>query len=267
MLVHIVADYGVGDLAFAEVAQRIKFYLPDAEPVPTPVPPFATLAAGLCVAQLGLNEAPPGTIVYHNVAPREDDEEARTGNEGEKLAFALLPTGVRVVGVNAGYTFSFVRDHAEELRWASVEAEGSQFRSRDLFPKAAAAIASGRPDALADEIGLSDIPDVPRSCVAYADGYGNLKTTIESSEEIRRGTSSGSVVRVGIGGVEREAVLSDGSFEVEEGELAFSPGSSGWTGSSGREMVWRELFLRGGSAWEEFGRPPLGSKIEIKAGA
>ncbi len=267
MLVHIVADYGNGDLAFAEVVQRLKLYLPDAEPVLTPVPPFATLAAGFCVAQLGLNEAPPGTIIYHNVAPREDDEEARSGNEGERLAFALLPTGVRVVGVNAGYAFSFVRNDAEELRWASVEAEGSQFRSRDLFPRAAAAIASGRPDALADNMHPSDIPDVPRSCVAYADGYGNLKTTIESSEDIGRGASSGSVVRVGIGGVEREAVLSDGSFEVEEGGLAFSPGSSGWTDSSGREMVWRELFLRGGSAWEKFGRPPLGSKIEIEAGA
>jgi len=29
MLVHSIADYGVGDLAFAEVVQRIKLYLPD----------------------------------------------------------------------------------------------------------------------------------------------------------------------------------------------------------------------------------------------
>lgn len=262
MLVHIVADYGNGDLAFAEVAQRIKLYLPDAEPIPTPVPPFATLAAGFCVAQLGLNEAPPGTIVYHNVAPREDDEDARSENEGERLAFALLPTGVRVVGVNAGYAFSFVRDAAEELRWASVGAEGSQFRSRDLFPKAAAAIASGRPDALADRISASDIPDVPPSRVAYLDGYGNIKTTIRSAEE---GFASGSVVKVYIGGVEREAVSSDGSFEVEEGELALAPGSSGWTGVTGGKTEWMELFLRGGSAWEEFGRPPVGSEIEVEA--
>ena len=48
MLVHIVADYGQGDLAFAEVVQRLKLYLPDAEPVLTPVPPFCTLAAGFC---------------------------------------------------------------------------------------------------------------------------------------------------------------------------------------------------------------------------
>jgi hypothetical protein len=134
MLVHIVADYGHGDLAFAEVVQRVKLHLPDAETVPVPVPPFATLAAGFCVAQLGLNPAPPGTVVYHNVAPREDEEEAREDNEGERLAYALLPNGVRVVGVNAGHAFSFVRDAAEELRWAPVPAEGSQFRSRDLFP-------------------------------------------------------------------------------------------------------------------------------------
>jgi hypothetical protein len=261
MLVHIVADYGNGDLAFAEVAQRIKLYLPDAEPIPTPVPPFATLAAGFCVAQLGLNEAPPGTIVYHNVAPREDDEGARSENEGERLAFALLPTGVRVVGVNAGHAFSFVRDAAEELRWASVGAEGSQFRSRDLFPKAAAAIASGRPDALADRMNDSDIPDVPPNRVAYVDGYGNVKTTIRSAED---GFASGSVVKVGIGGAEREAISSDGSFEVEEGELTLAPGSSGWTGVAGEKTEWMELFLRGGSAWEAFGRPPVGSEIEIE---
>ena len=74
MLIHVVADYGPGDLAFAEVAQRVKLRLPDAEPLYTPVPAFATLAAGFCVAQLGLNPAPPNTLVYHNVAPRKDDE-------------------------------------------------------------------------------------------------------------------------------------------------------------------------------------------------
>src|SRR5919112_134944 len=158
MLVHIIADYGHGDLAFAEVVQRIKSLLPDAEPVLLPVPPFATLAAGFCIAQLGLNPAPAGTIIYHNVAPREDDEEARADNAGERLAYARLPTGVRVVGVNAGHAFSFVRDAAAELRWAAVPAEGSQFRSRDLFPRAAAAILLGRPDALGEALDVGDVP-------------------------------------------------------------------------------------------------------------
>ncbi|MBD2741535.1 SAM-dependent chlorinase/fluorinase [Coleofasciculus sp. FACHB-1120] len=269
MLVHIIADYGFGDLAFAEVVQRIRFYLPDAEPILTPVPAFATLAAGFCIAQLGLNEAPAGTIIYHNVAPREDDEQARVGNAGERLAFARLPTGVRVIGVNAGYAFSFVCDVAE-LSWAAVAAEGSQFRSRDLFPQAAAAIALGQPDALGDKIEPSDIPDVPSNRIAYIDGYGNLKTTIQydaskGSEKLLGAAyaSRSPNIRVRIGDIEQEATMSDGSFAVEPGQLAFAPGSSGWTNAQGEETRWIELFLRGGNAWESFKRPSVGTQIEI----
>lgn len=228
MLVHIIADYGHGDLAGAEVVQRLKRYLPDAEPLFTPVPPFATLAAGFCIAQLGLNEAPANTLIYHNVAPRADDSTVRSQNAGEPLAFARLPTGVRVIGVNAGYTFAFVRDVAEEFRWAAAAESGSQFRSRDLFPQVASAIMLGQPDSLADSIPSAEIPDVPPHHIAY------LKTTIKQGTlDAPCGTSLG----VRIGTVEHEAVLSDGSFAVESGQLAVAPGSSGWplpAGQSGR---------------------------------
>lgn len=127
---------------------------------------------------MGLNKASAGTLIYHNVAPRRDEETARRDNAGERLAFARLPAGVQVIGVNAGHTFAFVRDAATGLRWAAVTAAGSQFRSRNLFPQAAAAIVLGQPDALADEIPLEDIPATPPNRIAYIDGYGNLKTTI-----------------------------------------------------------------------------------------
>lgn len=260
MLVHIIADYGFGDLAFAEVVQRLKFYLPDAEPMLTPVPAFSTLAAGFCIAQLGLNDAPPGTIIYHNVAPRQDDPQARSGNAGERLAFAQLPTGVRVIGVNAGHAFAFVRDLAEELRWAAVPAAGSQFRSRDLFPQAASAIALGQPDALAEVIQPQDIPDVPVNQIAYIDGYGNLKTTIQHEAVADR---DGSTIKVTIDGVVQEAIVSDGSFAVEPGQLAFAPGSSGWMSAQNQPVRWMELFLRGGNAWELFQQPTVGASIQF----
>ena len=178
MLVHIVADYGAGDLAFAEVVQALRLHLPDAEVVLTPVPPFATLAAGFCIAQLGLNAAPAGTLIYLNVAPREDDPAVREGNAGERLAFARLRTGVRVVGVAAGHAFSYFKRDAEELRWVNCAAEGSQFRSRDVFPPAAGAIVLGEPGILGDLIDPNEFPDLPEAAVAYVDGYGNIKTTI-----------------------------------------------------------------------------------------
>lgn len=261
MLVHIIADYGPGDLAFAEVVQRIKVLLPDAEPMLTPVPPFSTLAAGFCIAQLGLNQTPPGTLIYHNIAPRADDEEARAGNAGERLAFARLSGGVRIIGVNAGYTFSFVRDRAEALRWVSVPAEGSQFRSRDLFPKAAAAILFGEPGALGEKIDPSLIPDVPKNRIAYIDGYGNLKTTLQNEGKL---PPSGTAVRIGIRDREHEATVGAGSFEVEAGRMTLAPGSSGWREKTGRETRWMEIFLRGGNAWEAFERPPVGAEINVR---
>jgi hypothetical protein len=260
VLVHIIADYGMGDLAFAEVVQRIKIHLPDAEPILVPVPPFCTLAAGFCIAQLGLHAAPPGSLIYHNVAPREDDEAVRQSNAGERLAYARLPTGVRVIGVNSGYSLSFIKDVADKFRWAASPAEGSQFRSRDVFPQAAAAIALGLPTALGEEIDVDVLPSPPSSVIAYIDGYGNLKTTIAyDAEKIRQGTRIG----VRVNDHEHEATVSDGAFAVRHGELAFAPGSSGWPKAQGREVRWIEIFLRGGNAWELFGRPAIGSVVSI----
>ncbi len=54
---HGRADYGLSDLAFAEVAQRVKLYLVETELLYTLVPPFATSTTGFCVAQLGLKAA------------------------------------------------------------------------------------------------------------------------------------------------------------------------------------------------------------------
>ena len=260
MLVHIIADYGTGDLAFAEVVQRIKVHLPDAEPVPLPVPPFSTLAAGFCIAQLGLNTAPSGTLIYHNIAPREDDQAGRPGNAGERLAYARLPTGVRVIGVNSGYALSFIKDVAEKLRWAASPAEGSQFRSRDIFPQAAAAIALGLPMALGDEIDARTLPPPPSSVIAYVDGYGNLKTTIAyDAQKVRPGKR----IRVRVNDHEQEATVSDGAFAVRHGELAFAPGSSGWPMCHGDKVQWMEIFLRGGNAWELFHRPAIGSTVSL----
>lgn len=263
MLVHIVADYGPGDLAFAEVVQRLKLHLPDAEPVPLPVPVFATLAAGFCIAQLGLHAAPPGTMIYHNVAPRQDDPAVRRGNAGERLVYAELPTGVRVIGVNAGHAFSFIKDVAQQLRWVVSAADGSQFRSRDIFPQVAVAIALGQSDRLGEVIEAGSVPEPPTSAIAYVDGYGNMKTTIPY--RVKHVTPR-KRIRVRINDQEHKATVSDGAFAVPEGELAFAPGSSGWPLGGGKEIRWIEIFLRGGNAWELFHRPAIGADVVVVEG-
>lgn len=259
MLLHVVADFGVGDLAFAEVAQRLKRRLPEAELVLTPVPAFATLAAGFVSAQLALNEAPAGTLVFHNVAPRRDDDRPRADNAGERLVAARLDGGATVVGVHAGFAFSFLKEAGAELYLARAEAAGSQFRSRDVFPDAVAALARGEPGALQGRLDPAEVPDVPEGRVAYVDGFGNLKTTFRAPA----GFAPGTRVLVSVDGVEQVAYVSGGSFSVPAGTLTFAPGSSGWITGSGERVRFMELFLRGGSAAEAFGRPPVGARVSL----
>ena len=67
-LVHVVADYGPGDLAFAELMQRLGLVLPDLHLQHTRVAPGDTLAAGYCVARLALTPRTAGRLVLHDVA-------------------------------------------------------------------------------------------------------------------------------------------------------------------------------------------------------
>lgn len=258
MFISLIADYGTGDPAFAEVKQRLLMALPQAQIHELSVPPFSTLATGFWIAQLGLNPGPTERLIYHNCAPRQDDPEARQDNEGEGLTYALLPNGVKVVGVNAGYTLSFIKNYAKALHSVNVSRGGSQFRSRDVFPPAAAAIASGDDSVLGEPLNPNQLPDAPTDRIAWVDGYGNIKTTIPA-QTIDLEPESKIVIR--IGDVVSDAIYSDGSFKVSEGTLAFAPGSSGWTQPDGTELRWIELFLRGGSAWERFGRPKLNQRI------
>jgi S-adenosylmethionine hydrolase len=259
MLISVIADYGTGDPAFAEVAQRLLLARPEAQIQLLSVPPFSTLATGFWIAQLGLNPGPAGRLIYHNCAPRQDDPEARRNNEGEGLSYALLPNGVKVVGVDAGHTLSFIKDHAQVLQSVNVSRGGSQFRSRDVFPPAAIALLQDDFSLLGDPLKPEQIPDAPTDRVAWIDGYGNIKTTIPAHTiDLKPETK----VVIRIGDVVSDAVYSDGSFRVPEGTLAFAPGSSGWPAAEGGEPLrWMELFLRGGSAWERFNRPRVGRRV------
>jgi hypothetical protein len=258
MLLHLVADYGTGDLAFAEVAQRLALHLPDARVWPTAVPPFATLTAGFVVAQLALTDGPETRAVFHNVAPRRDDDAAREGNDGERLVHARLPSGVQTVGVLAGHAFAFLAEAGAELRWVDVASGGSQFRSRDLFPAAAARALAG--EGLGGAVPTDRVGSVPPGRVAYVDGFGNLKTTVDVADA----PPAGEEVRVTIGGVTRRALRAGGNFAVPHGGLAFAPGSSGWPLPGGGRRRWMELFLRGGSAFEAFGRPRVEAEVTVE---
>jgi len=247
--IHLITDYGVGDPSFGEVIQKLILLNPTLAIHSTSVPAFSTIATGFWAYQYAMVNPIPGMMIYTNTAPRKDNAQSRDRNEGEKLVYAKLNNGVSIVGVNAGYCFSFLKPVIEELHIVNVSNKGSQFRSRDFYPDAVVGILmQGNNAYIGDHLDTNILPDAPVGKIAWIDGYGNLKTST------RRSTIQshpGQPVVVNLNGMKRTAYFTDGTFSVHEGELAFAPGSSG---GNDRFM---ELFLRGLSAWKEFGKPEI----------
>lgn len=256
--IQLIADYGTGDPAFGEVIQRLKALNPDLQIHPTSVPAFSTIATGFWIAQYARGAQPSNFFIYANTAPRKDEKQKRKNNAGEKLVYAKLKNNCQVVAVNSGYSFSFLKDEIAQLNLVKIPNQGSQFRSRDYYPHAVNGIINQEFEKyIGDKINPQDsIPDLPIDRLAYADGYGNMKTTIAKSQVSFK---PGAKVKVLLNQVKRLATYASGNFEVKEGELAFAPGSSG---KKGDEFL--EIFLRGGSAWELFSQPKVESVISFE---
>lgn len=253
-LIHVVADYGEKDPAFSEVFHRLKLEFPRASIQNTPVPRFSTVATGFWTAQLSLYQPEiENSIVYSNTAPRNVED--TTDNNGKEFVYARLENGGEVFTVNSGHCLSFVKDEIEELWKVDVPTNGSQFRSRDYFPRATAEVLEKGEEKLEEELNPDDIPDVPDSVVGYVDGYGNIKTTVRESEI---SFEEGGEVEVEISGDARKAFYKENTFEVPEGSLSLAPGSSGG------DDAFLEVFLRGGSASKEYGGVDAGERVEIR---
>src|SRR3989344_4341363 len=254
-LIHLIADYGSGDLAMSEIIQRLQNLNPESVIVPTSIPSFSTLATGFVVAQLALNDPAQEMVIFSNTAPRKDDSEKRHETHGEPFAYAILDNGIIVCGVHAQYAFSFVKPHIKEFGMVAVANRGSQFRSRDFYPAGATGIFNGDKKFFGETLDISTILDFPTNKIMYIDSFGNIKTSIRLSQVDFK---PGEKIRIGINGHVRTGVYADANFEVKAGDLAFAPGSSG-----GHDRF-MEIFLRSSNASEMFFKPMVESDITFE---
>lgn len=250
----IIADYGVGDPAFTEVTMQIRNKIPGVTIIPQSVPPFSTLNTGFWIYQLALTKNISNTYIFSNTAPRKHESKAQKNNSGEKLMYAKLKNGFEIIAVDAGFTFSFIKPYITEFKNINVDNHGSQFRSRDIFPQAIADVLHGTYSLITTDQDTESIPNVPESVIASIDGYGNIKTTIRHSH-IQK--TNGEKLQITIGDTTHEATYTNGTFNVEDGQLAFAPGSSG------HEDKFMELFYRGKNASALFNNPPVESPITL----
>lgn len=247
-----------------------------------PISPFNTVETGFVLAETSLNATHPYNAYLVNTAPRKDDKKERDKNEGEKLAVAVLPhNNSLIAGVNSGYTFSYVKKYADVYE-LDIPNKGSQFRSRDIYPAILYVLMKGQisiskdelykilPSHIADyypngieniikrKVDNNEIPDPMDNAVIYTDGYGNIKAHLDKDKYSHLG---GEKFTVYINSKLCQAVLTEGSFDVKDGEFALSTGSSGWKIENKDKMKFSEIFKRGGNASNHFNYPSSGSKI------
>ncbi|MBI2033161.1 MAG: SAM-dependent chlorinase/fluorinase [Candidatus Levybacteria bacterium] len=252
----LLSDYGIGDPAFTEVLLHFRKLLPGIFTHSQSTPAFSTISTGFWLAQFALGDH-PDTYIFSNTAPRKEDKKAQTNNNGEKLMYVELANGFELMAINAGYNLSFIKKYIKDFFFVKTANEGSQFRSRDIYPLAVAKMIRGEKGFRGEKADPSRIPDIPSSVIASIDGYGNIKTTIHNSETQY---TPGQKLSVSIGGKTQVAIYTDGVFNIHEGELAFAPGSSG------HKDRFMELFVRGGSAAKFFSDPSLETNITISEG-
>lgn len=252
LLIQLIADYGVGDPAFAEVIQKLTLLEPQVKVETINVPAFSTVATGIWLAQLATVNSFPGLVIFSNTAPRLKETETEGGILGGRLVYTQLDNGVKIIAVQTGYCFSFLRDKLTKLFAVKVANQGSQFRSRDFYPEAVISLARDETKYLGEEIPLSSIPLPPNNLIGFIDGYGNLKTTLRQSQNPFR---AGTKIKITIGEVTLPALVTDETYSVADDEISFAPGS---TGGEDRFM---EIWVRGGNAWERFKRPKVEEKF------
>lgn len=267
-----VSDYAPGDNATTEMGRAFAaalynggvhhFMFGD----PTFTGNFQTIRCGFDVGLFAIGPDtrrwPGPRLIYHNVAPRKGQKIGEAC--GEKLYLAILKNGTLVMGPNAGYCWSFIREEIASLFNVGRDLGKFQFRSADDFPKRFQLLLEG------DYTGVEhltqakwDIPGVPHAAVCMIDNYGNCKVTIPV-HMLR--FEDGQTVRVIVPNGEplTARVALENNFTAGEGNLSFGAGSSRFRYTEGPEHRWMELFVVGGNAAQTL-KLKLGDEIKLEA--
>lgn len=290
--VFCLTDYAAGDLALKEVASQISSAVAHCGVVPAcqhtwPLPGLDTVAAAFEGAQLAFNcTLGFGSIYYVNCDPRLAlSASQRTGNAGGRFVLALLPNGASYFTVDSGHTLSFLAKAGVTLYHLNLDASGSQFRSRDYFPWLVAlyarylqdCVSKKAPHTHAECIDIvqqfpllgkpydtAAVPVLPEGCVLYTDNFGNIKLNIWHDALVAE-HPVGTSLQVSFGDRSLVGIVSGGSFEVPNSQLAVSRSSSGWAAADNVRRHLTELFIPGQRLSDLLGNPPNGATVRLAA--
>lgn len=266
-----IPDYGEDSLAVAEALEHVRRFAGGSFFVRTVAArPFNTIHTSFLLQQLNWaldKEEAKETIFYLNTDPRTHTKEVAHAAAGSPLVAAFLKNKAVVLSPNAEFCLSLVKGDIEKLYEVRVAADGSQFRSRDVFTIAVGQALKGDITSL---LGAELSPDANISAlpegifVLHSDNYGNIKMFLQKGALDTQGIREGEEVTVSMNGKKISGIrVASTIFTVPVGTVVLAPGSSG-----PKEDPYFEISLRfngdaSQSAAALFGRPEPGTTVSI----
>ncbi len=260
----VIADWALDTLTCQEFKSAVEGFLKDSR---FPNINFvhsspSTIHAGFLCSQIVETEErygrPLETVIFLNVDPRFK-------GRGAALVVLQLKSGIYLLGPNAGYNFSFLKEKLNQAFVYKGFDKGSQFRSRDFYSRICAHLMDGIEDELElEQVTSSEIPIPQGYYIGHIDNFGNIKTTIKLSE-FKGKYQFGDMVTISIRNIKKDAKFVKGLFADQAGDLIIYPGSSGPKNDPYLEIsVWRyfteEKPTTGSS---EFNNPQPGELVKI----
>jgi len=230
-----ITDYGSDALATSEVLQGIRRFVEAsffAHVVPTR--PFNTIHTSFLLEQLyrGMDKDQAlQTVFFLNTDPRIHTKEAIQAAGGAPLVAAYLRSGAVVITPNSGYCLSFVKQAIEKLVKINVAADGTQFRSRDIFALVVAKALIGNLASLFEkELSIVDtVPELPSGTfLLHTDNYGNMKLFLQKEALELQKIYEGDEISIQVGQKRVGGIrVAFNIFAVVPGSMVLAPGSSG----------------------------------------
>lgn len=268
----IIADWATDTLSCQEVRSVVEGYLKNSKGATITFVHSApsTINTAFLVSQVVEIEErygrPLETVIFQETDPRLHADHALKNAEGAKPLIIRLKSGIFLIGPNAGYDFSLVKDKIEEVfEYKELNVVG-QFHSRDLYARIVAHLMDEMEDELElDEISSSLISQLVDHYVAHIDNFGNIITLISHSY-FKGKFEYGDNVTITINKIKKKAKYVTNLFGGERGELVIYPGSSGKLDDRYLEItIWRHFTEENPTTGVHvFNNPKAGMKIQIK---
>ena len=267
----VIADWAADSLPCQEIKIAVEGYLKNGSlsnisfVASTPSTIHTSFLISQILEDINRYGQPLETVVFQNTDPRLHTDRSMVKAAGAKPIIVRTVSGTYLLGPNAGYNFSMIKNQIDEVYEYKGINEKGQFHSRDLFSRISAHLMDYMEDELElEEVGGDIIPDLVGNYIGHIDNYGNIKTTI-AEENFKGKYIYGDLVNVKINNLQKKAKYVSNLFGGVPGELVIYPGSSGKKDNRFLEIsIWRHFAEeKPTTGINEFNFPKIGSEIVL----